>query len=159
MAQSKNHTKTPMKSAAAKTPDRAGKKRKPKGQSTLKAATKNSAVKAAIESDRDFKAHIYQQLVDLQPFLAEDSQISVAMQVEKDPEHPEEKPECVLTLHTNVGQFQLETEGRDKDQYRALEIAKQKMVQQLNEVHAAAIDTRERNAHIQALARGELTLH
>ena len=31
----------------------------------------------AIENDREFKAHVYQQLIDLQPFLSPESQIAV----------------------------------------------------------------------------------
>lgn len=156
----KSHTKHPAKTAAAKAPVKRSRKLKtPKTKGLNAAPRAEIPAKTSVENDREFKAHIYQQLVELQPYLSEDSQVSVAIHVEKNPERPEEKPEYILTLAANFGQFHLETEGRDSDHFKALDIAKQKMIDQLNEAHAAAIDSRERNAHIQALARGELTLH
>lgn len=117
------------------------------------------STQGAIENDREFKAHIYQQLAELQPFLSEEAQISVAIQVEKDANLPDSKTECALRLVATLGDFRLEAEGRDADHYTALDIAKRKMFGQLTAVHGASIDSRERNAQIQALARGELTIH
>jgi ribosome-associated translation inhibitor RaiA len=119
--------------------------------------------KSEIEGDREFKAHVYQQLLDLQPFLSEESQISVAIQV-NEPEKADgtevhEELEYTLTLHAKLGNFQLDAEGRDSNRYTALSNAKQQMLRQLTSLVGSSIDSRERNAHIRALTRGGLTLH
>jgi ribosome-associated translation inhibitor RaiA len=110
-----------------------------------------------IENDREFKAHVYQQLVDLQPFLSPESQVSVLVQVEKD----EEKSgvDYVLSLVATLGEYRIEVEGRDEDLYIALRLAKQKMVEQLDDVYGSAIDSTEREVEIQTLLQGGNTLH
>ncbi len=134
------------------------------------ARTKSKAqnfIKTEIEGDREFKAHVYQQLLDLQPFLSEESQVSVAIQVSEPADETnrgtkavtEKAPIYTLTLHANLGEFQIDAEGRDTNRYTALSSAKQQMLQQLNSLVGASVDSRERNAHIRALTRGELTLH
>ena len=117
-------------------------------------------LKAELEKDRDFKANIYQQLIDLQPFLSEESQVAVAIHVSppKDDE-PKRAAEYALTLSANIGELRLESEGRDSDRYVALSLAKQSLLLQLDALHGAAIDSRERNAQIVAFSRGEMTLH
>jgi ribosome-associated translation inhibitor RaiA len=122
-------------------------------------ASQCKEIEKNLQADRDFKAHIYQQLAELQPYIATDSHIAVAVKVEADSKNPESQPEYSLRLHTKLGDFKLEAEGRDADYYNALAVAKEKMRQQLNELHSASIDSRERNAAIHALVRGHLTLH
>jgi len=123
-------------------------------------------IKAEIEGDREFRAHLYQQLNDLQPFLSEDSQVSVAIQV-TEPKNAANTAnteaqrglEYKLTLHAKLGDFQLDAEGHDSNRYTALSRAKQQMLQKLTSLVGSSIDSRERNAHILALTRGELILH
>lgn len=120
------------------------------------AATANASI-AAIENDREFKAHIYQQLIDLQPFLSPDSQVAVLVQQEQD--DVDEHPVYALTLAASFGDYRLESEGRDADLYEAFSIAKRKMLQQLEEWYNAAVDTSERDAQINSLIEGGQTLH
>lgn len=110
-----------------------------------------------LENDREFKAHVYQQLVDLQPFLAPDSQVAVLVQQESDSEKPK-KSEYTLTLVTTMGDYKLEAEGRDSDLYTALGIAKRKMLDQLEE-WVNTSDSDERDAQIEAYLDGSHTIH
>lgn len=113
----------------------------------------------AIENDREFKAHVYQQLIDLQPFLSPESEISVLVQIEQNEKEPAQNPEHVLTLVATLGDYRLEIEGRHADLYHALGIAKRKMVEQLEEIYSAAIDSDDRDEEIQGLLSGANTLH
>lgn len=120
------------------------------------AMASNDSVKA-IENDREFKAHIYQQLVDLQPYLSSESQIAVLIQVDQDEET--EETEYALTLVATLGEYRLEAEGRENDIYLALGSAKRNLLHQLDEVYGAAIDSKERDAEIRTLMQGGLTIH
>jgi ribosome-associated translation inhibitor RaiA len=117
----------------------------------------NDPVKA-IENDREFKAHIYQQLVDLQPFLEPESQISVLVQIEQD-ETSETGTTIALTLVASIEDYKIEAEGRSADMYEAFGFAKQGMMVELEEHHNASIDTNARNAEIQTLLAGGFTIH
>lgn len=109
-----------------------------------------------IENDREFKAYIYQQLVDLQPYLTSDSQ--VAVMVQQDPEQ-EDEDELTLTLVATWGEYRLEAEGTDTDLYSAFSIAKRKMIEQLDEWFNMAVDTSERDAQIQGYLDGSAMIH
>jgi ribosome-associated translation inhibitor RaiA len=111
----------------------------------------------AIENDREFKAHIYQQLVDVQPFLTPESQVAVAIQLE--PDALSKETNYVLTLTTNLGEYLVEVEGRNSDVYASFGEAKSKLIRQLDEVYGAAIDSKDREIEIQSLLSGEMTLH
>ena len=112
----------------------------------------------SIESDREFMAHVYQQLAELQPFLTPESKISVV--VNSDNEDAVAKDGCFeLMLVATMGDYRLEAEGRNADIYEALGIAKRKMLQQLDEVYGSVIDSNERASEIDALLRGDLTIH
>ncbi|RYF45790.1 MAG: hypothetical protein EOO38_15390 [Cytophagaceae bacterium] len=114
----------------------------------------------AIENDREFKAYIYQQLVDLQPFLEPESQISVLVQIEQDPEETSESGTTIaLTLVASIEDYKIEAEGRSADMYEAFSYAKQGMMVELEEYHNASIDTNVRNAEIQTLLAGGYTIH
>ncbi len=115
----------------------------------------------AIENDREFKAHIYQQLVELQPYLSAESQVAVLVQLEQgeDYETGEESTEYTLSLVATVGEYKIEAEGKDNDLYEALGHAKRKMIDQLEEVYSTAIDSSERDEQIQTLLQGGYTLH
>lgn len=112
---------------------------------------------ATVENDREFKAHIYQQLVDLQPFLSPDSQVAVLVQQDQD--ELEDEDAYALTLVATLGDYRLESEGRDADLYEAFSIAKRKMLQQLEEWYNAAIDSTERDEQINTLLDGGYTIH
>ena len=128
-----------------------------------------------VENDREFKAHMYQQLVELQPFLASDSQVAVVVEVQDVPEFDEikntaakatqgspastGKEEIVLTLVTNWGEYKVEAEGRDQDLYSAFSAAKEKLKHLLDEYYNSAIDSDERDAQIQHLLNGNSLLH
>lgn len=119
----------------------------------------------AIQNDREFKAHVYQQLVDLQPFLAPDSQVAVIVNIGQDDEEDEDsesldnEKKYALTLIATLGDYRLEAQGRNSDLYEALGIAKRKMMQQLDEVFNSVIDSNERNSEIDDLMQGKLTIH
>ena len=112
----------------------------------------------AIENDREFKAHIYQQLVDLQPYLEPESQISVLVQIEQD-EESETGTTIGLSLVASLGDYKIEAEGRSADMYEAFGFAKQGMLVELEEYYNASIDTNTRNAEIQTLLAGGYTIH
>jgi ribosome-associated translation inhibitor RaiA len=107
-----------------------------------------------LEDDREFKAHIYQQLVDLQPFLAPDSQVAVLVQPSE-----ENAEDFTLTLVTNLGEYRIEAEGDAPDVYDAFDIAKERMLEQLEEAMNSAIDPAEREAEIQSYLDGSHLLH
>ena len=109
------------------------------------------------ENDREFKAHVYQQLVDLQPYLAPESQIAVLIQHDED--EPEENDEVALTLVATLGEYKIESEGRDENLYEAFGIAKKRMIEQLEELYAVAVDSSERDAQIQSLIEGRHLVH
>ena len=125
---------------------------------------------STIENDREFKAYIYQQLVDLQPFLDPDSQISVLVQLdpgahdedadgsENSEEHDDEMS-IGLSLVATVGEYQIEAEGRDHDMYEAFALAKQAMIHQIEEFYSAAIDSNERETEIRSMLTGASTIH
>jgi hypothetical protein len=64
----------------------------------------HGAKEVSVESDLELKAHIYQQLVDLQPYLSPESQIAVLVQQEVDEDAHEEH---VLTLVATLGDYRL----------------------------------------------------
>lgn len=112
----------------------------------------------SIESDREFKAYIYQQLVDLQPYLEPESQISVLVQVEQD-EETETGLTIILSLVASVSDYKLESEGRSADMYEAFSMAKRSMLAELEQYYNAAIDSTERESEIRTLLSGGMTLH
>jgi ribosome-associated translation inhibitor RaiA len=112
---------------------------------------------AAVENDRELKAHIYQGLVDLQPYLAPESQIAVIVQIECDEDGS--NAENVLTLVASLGEFRMECEGRSDDIYEAFDLAKTKMLDQLEAWFADSVDTSERDAQIQSVIEGRHMIH
>lgn len=123
----------------------------------IKASTPLDASAVTIENDRELKAHIYQNLVDLQPYLAPESQIAVLVQLESDEDGS--NLEHVLTLVATLGEFRMEAEGRDADIYDAFAIAKNKMLDQLESWFADSVDTSERDAEIQSVIEGRHMIH
>jgi ribosome-associated translation inhibitor RaiA len=117
-------------------------------------ATNLSIMGTDTETERELKAHIYQQLVELRPLLAPDSQIVVVIQTKSDQEHA-----FNFTLVTTLGDYRLESEGDSSDMYEAFTIAKQQMLQLLDELLESG-DNSERDQWIQSFMNREpLQLH
>lgn len=114
-----------------------------------------SAEGFSLENDPELKAYIYQHLVDLQPYLAPESQIAVLVGQADDGGTSEH----ALTLVATLDGYRLETEAQDEDIYEAFLLAKRKMLQQLEEWYASSIDTNERNNEIQAVLEGRYLIH
>jgi ribosome-associated translation inhibitor RaiA len=115
------------------------------------------AVKS-IENDREFKAFIYQHLLELQPYLAPESQVSVMIQVDQEEEHTNDRM-ITMTLAATFGDYRLEAEGTDADMYEAFILAKDSMLEQLEEYFNLAVDSAERDAQIRSVMEGHHTLH
>ena len=124
----------------------------------LKKAVATADPVKSIESDREFKAYIYQQLVDVQPYLEPESQISVLVQVEQD-EEASNGLTIILSLVASIGEYKLESEGRSSDMYEAFATAKRTMVAELEQYYNAAIDSNERESEIRTMLAGGHTLH
>jgi hypothetical protein len=141
-----------------------------------------------IENDREFKAYIYQHLIDLQPFLGPEAQIAVVIQRTEwhsdfddsdtgNSSHQAATPpissndelvnsvrkqnpeEIALSLIATLGEYRIEAEGVDLNIYEAFVIAKRAMLQQLEDIYAEAIDSTERDAQIDAMLNGSQMLH
>lgn len=123
----------------------------------VKSSTPLDESAVSIENDRELKAHIYQSLVDLQPYLAPESQIAVLVQLESDEDGS--NVEHVLTLVATLGEFRMEAEGRDSNIYDAFATAKIKMLAQLEGWFDESVDTSERDAEIQSVIEGRHMIH
>jgi ribosome-associated translation inhibitor RaiA len=118
----------------------------------------NARVIEPVENDREFKAHIYQQLAEMQPYLASDSQIAVMVQQDKPEDRNKPAYEYTLTLVTTFGEYKVESEGKAADIYEAFGLAKRRMMDILDEWYSTA-DTSERDAQVQSVIEGTHTLH
>lgn len=117
------------------------------------------------ESDREFKAHIHQQLVDLQPYLSGSSQVAVIVQMaDQDGDvievssaaRPTEDEAAVylVTLSASLGDARVESHGHDADLYSAFGKAKEALVSHLAEWTESEQDAQERETQIRAFADG-----
>ena len=111
----------------------------------------------SVENDPELKAFIYQHLVELQPFLAPESQISVLVGQNLGVDGG--VSEHALTLVATLGEYRLEAEGQDEDVYEAFILAKRRMLVQLEDWFAASVDTNERDKEIQAVIEGRHLVH
>lgn len=114
------------------------------------------------ETDPELKAFIYQHLIDLQPYLAPESQISVLVQADsEDTFEPEDGmvEEQSLTLVATLGEYRIEAEGHAVDIYDAFLDAKGKMLAQLEEMYLTSIDSSERDNEIQAVIENRHLIH
>lgn len=109
-----------------------------------------------VENDPELKAYIYQNLIDLQPYLAPESQVAVLVGEETGEEG---NAEHSLTLVATLGDYRLETEGRDEDVYEAFLMAKRKMLHQLEDWYVSSIDSSARDNEIQAVLEGRYMIH
>lgn len=110
-----------------------------------------------IENDPELKAYIYQHLVDLQPYLAPESQVAVL--VSDDFADDDETPEHALTLVATLGDYRIQAEAQHANIYEAFIAAKRKMLSQLEEWYSTSIDTSERDNEIQAVIEGRYLIH
>ena len=104
-------------------------------------------------NDREFKAHLYQQIFELQPYFTSDSQVSVELDQENLTD------EVSLTLSTTWGGNRVDVKGRGDDVYTALTDAKSNLLRQIEEWYGEAIDSRVRDAEIRAIQDGSLLVH
>lgn len=111
----------------------------------------------SVENDPELKAFIYQHLVELQPFLAPESQISVLVGQNLGVDGG--VSEHALTLVATLGEYRLEAEGQNEDVYEAFILAKRRMLVQLEDWFAASVDTNERDKEIQAVIEGRHLVH
>jgi ribosome-associated translation inhibitor RaiA len=123
-----------------------------------------------VEADRELKAYIYQQLVELQPYLIADSQMAVTVQqiVPGKEEQPVAAPEnddtpqpgdYLVKLVTTIEDGKLTAEGIGDDVYDAFCAAKGAMVEQLSQLQNALMDPSEREEEIQSYLDGSRTIH
>lgn len=111
----------------------------------------------SVENDPELKAYIYQQLVDLQPFLTPESQVAVLVGHEESEDGARE--EHALTLVATLGEYRLEATAQSEDIYEAFMSAKSKMLLQLEELYASSVDTTDRDNEIQAVIEGRYLIH
>lgn len=124
------------------------------------------------ETDRELKAYIYQQLVELQPYLVTDSQMAVSVQqvVSKnggnvakfDPDDTHDSPQpgdYLVKLTTTVDDGKLIAEGHGGNVYEAFGEAKTAMVSQLSQLQNAVIDQNDRDEEVDSYLDGSRTLH
>ncbi len=109
------------------------------------------------ENDPELKAYIYQHLVDLEPYLAPESQVAVL--VGQETSEDGDTQEHALTLVATLGDYRIEAEGQDVDIYKAFIAAKQKMLSQLEDWYATSMDHNERDNEIQAVIEGRYLIH
>lgn len=110
----------------------------------------------SVENDPELKAYIYQHLVDLQPYLAPESQVAVLVGQDSGDDG---ETEHALTLVATLGDYRLEAEGQDEDIYAAFMMAKSKMLHQLEDWYTSSVDTSERDNEIQAVIEGRHMIH
>ncbi len=104
-------------------------------------------------NDREFKAHLYQQLFELQPYFTTDSQVAVEVDQDSDTD------EISLTLSTTWGENRVDVRGRGDDVYTALSDAKGNLLRQIEEWYGEAVDSRTRDAEIRAIHDGSMMIH
>ncbi len=122
------------------------------------------------ETDRELKAYIYQQLVELQPYLLADSQMAVTVQqvasenggtaAERDPRgEPPPAGDYLVQLTMTVEDGKLTAEGQGESVYEAFGEAKNVMVNQLSQLQNAVIDQADRDQEIESYLDGSRTIH
>ena len=101
--------------------------------------------------NRELNAYIYQQLLEVQPFLSPNTQIAVTVQ--------QKKSEFAVTLAAKIATGILKVIGSDDDVYHAVRIAKAQMIDYLAELQDAFTDSHERESQITAMMNGSQNLH
>ena len=108
------------------------------------------------DKDLELKAYIYQQLIEVQPYLVADAQVAVIVEQVK---ASKKKKEFVVTLSTTIEEGRMETEGQDADIYQAFGKAKDLMVHQLAEIQNSMMDAAEREVEVRTALSGGFTIH
>lgn len=114
-----------------------------------------------VEKDLEVKAYIYQQLVELQPYLLADSQVAVGIEEVRvaTPGSKRKKVEYLVTLTASIDEGEMEVEGQGADFYQAFAIAKDRMVHELAEIQDSLTDAGEREMIVRSAMNGGLTIH
>ena len=121
------------------------------------------------ETDRELKAYIYQQLVDLQPYLVDDSQMSVTVQkiisnkgaasVEVIDKTKPQPGDFLVTLATSIEDVKISSEGHGRSVFDAFAVAKGTMLLQLNELQNILADQSDRDEEIKSYLDGSRVIH
>ena len=112
---------------------------------------------SGVENESEFRAHVYQQVFELEPFLIPASQILVLGK--RVMAEDGRDPEFLATLVTTIGNQRLQAQSRNASFFAALTNAKNGLVQALNNFANQTGDTHQRNWTIDSMLKGELTLH
>lgn len=123
-----------------------------------------------VETDRELKAYICQQLVELQPYLVADSQMAVTVQqvvskngetaVKEENDDGTPRPgDYLVKLTTTVEDGKLMAEGHGGSVYDAFTEAKDEMVSLLSQLQNAVIDQADRDEEIESYLDGSRTIH
>lgn len=109
------------------------------------------------EADPEVKAHVYQQLTDLEKFSISASSMVVLMR--KTPASKSGRSTFAVDLVVSFGASRLESSGRAHNVFEAVNRAKFEMEQQLQEVQNALISSQDREIAIQSLLYGTGRIH
>jgi ribosome-associated translation inhibitor RaiA len=122
--------------------------------------TNTEATNTSYEMDPEFKAYIYQHLMDIQPYLIANAQVAVLVQrAEGDVPVDADEPDYLVTLVATLGDGRMEAEGQHEDIYEAFNKAKNNMISQLSEIQNSMLDPAEREVEVRAALNGTYTLH
>jgi ribosomal subunit interface protein len=108
-------------------------------------------------TDRELKAYIYQQLMDIQPYLVTNSQVAVTVSLKN--KNSKKKKQFLVTLNAKIENGEMAAEGQDGDVYQAFGKAKELMMLQLAELQNSLMDPAERELEVQTALAGGYTIH
>jgi ribosomal subunit interface protein len=112
----------------------------------------HSAKMLPFEAGADLKAHVYQQLTDLEKYSVPATSMMVVMRKSV----PTKKGNSVyaVNLVVNVGDTTLEAQGRARNVFAAVSRAKDEMEAQLNAVQNSLVNSKQRDLQIRVLMQG-----
>lgn len=130
---------------------------------------KTSKFDSAIEASPEIKSYIYQQLVEFEPFITENTKVAVlaknplslALQLETDGNPiPKNKLKEMHRISISLidGEARIEAEGLHENIYEAIRIAKGILYEHLSEIQDNVLTKQERMTQIQNARIGS-TIH
>ena len=111
--------------------------------------------------DREFKAHIYQQLISLQPYLSSETELSVGiLRVNQNGDECAAEAvidamanaDYLLTLTVSLGGAHVVSQGQASDPFLAFDRARDGLLAHLIDWNESARDPRERERQIRVFA-------
>ena len=100
----------------------------------------------------EMRAHIYQQLSDLEPHLPEGSGITVYID-----DADIKNISAAIRVNTPYGEIQ--AEGQSTDVYHSLSIAKESVIKQLGEMERATMDSDSSHAEAITEVKNKTSVH